>query len=62
MLRAQNGDKGYGSMSDSWFGEYVYQIVVDRRFLSAQLSDVWNDTTTAPIRLPAWDPMGALAQ
>ena len=27
-------NKGYGVMSDAWFDEFVYQIVVDRSILS----------------------------
>ncbi len=52
------GDKGSLVMSDRWFDEYVYQITVASRFLapaSAALAD------EEPVRLPPWDPIGALA-
>ena len=30
----KNGDKGYYLMSDSWFDEYNYEVVVDKKYLS----------------------------
>lgn len=38
--------------------EFVYQAVVDPKFLS---KDVRNVLNKEPIVLPLWDPMGALA-
>lgn len=38
--------------------EFVYQAVVDPKFLS---KDVRNVLDKEPIVLPLWDPMGALA-
>lgn len=38
--------------------EFVYQAVVDPKFLS---KDVRNVLQKEPIVLPLWDPMGALA-
>jgi hypothetical protein len=38
--------------------EFVYQAVVDPKFLS---KDVRNVLDKDPIVLPLWDPMGALA-
>ena len=55
----ERGDKGYMLMSDSWFDEYVYEVAVSRRFLSADLLAVLD---TEPVVLPPWDPMGALAR
>lgn len=52
------GDKGYFVMTDQWFDEFVYQVVVDPRFVSKEISDVLNQK---PLVLPLWDPMGALA-
>lgn len=53
-----NGDKGWFVMSDDWMEEFVYQAVVDPRFVSKEVRDVLNKE---PIVLPLWDPMGALA-
>lgn len=38
--------------------EFVYQAVVDPRFLSKEVKGVLGQD---PIVLPLWDPMGALA-
>ena len=53
------GDKGYMLMSDEWFDEYLYEVVVDKKYLSKALLDVLD---TEPIVLPPWDPMGSLAR
>jgi bleomycin hydrolase len=45
-------------MNDSWFGEHVFEVAVRRSALPAELQARLDD---APIVLPAWDPMGALA-
>ena len=52
------GDKGYFVMSDRWFEEYTYELAVDKKYLPKEL---WEVLETEPIRLPPWDPMGALA-
>lgn len=54
-----NGKNGFFVMSDGWFDEYMYQIVVQTAYLSAQERDAW---TKPPTHLPPWDPMGALAR
>ena len=54
-----NGDKGYHIMSDSWFDEFNYEVVVEKKYLSDSLIKLYNETE--PIRLSPWDPMGALA-
>jgi len=53
------GKGGYLQMTDSWFDEYVYQIAVDKSDLDEETLAVLEQT---PTRLPAWDPMGALAE
>ncbi|KAL0937807.1 peptidase C1-like family protein [Colletotrichum truncatum] len=52
------GDKGWFVMSDAWMDEFVYQAVVDPRFLSKEVKAVIG---TEPTVLPLWDPMGSLA-
>jgi bleomycin hydrolase len=51
-------DKGMWYMSDSWFSEYVFQIVVDVGMLEEKVRAVLDQK---PKVLPPWDPMGALA-
>jgi bleomycin hydrolase len=53
-----SGDKGWFVMSDDWMDQFVYQAVVDPRFLSKEVRDVQKKE---PVVLPLWDPMGALA-
>lgn len=51
-------DNGFWTMNDSWFAEHVFEIAVRRSALPADLQARLDDE---PIVLPAWDPMGALA-
>ncbi|NMP23333.1 C1 family peptidase [Sulfobacillus sp. DSM 109850] len=52
------GNRGFFVMSDAWFNEYMYQVVVQRKYLSqAQLQAL----ETPARHLPPWDPMGSLA-
>ncbi|MGA8116620.1 MAG: C1 family peptidase [Actinocatenispora sp.] len=53
------GQKGFFTMNDSWFDEYVFEIAVRRDLLPAELREALS---AEPIVLPAWDPMGALAR
>lgn len=52
------GDKGYLLITQEWFNEFVFEIVVDKKFVPAQVMDVFD---MKPVVLPAWDPMGNLA-
>lgn len=52
------GNEGFFVMSDNWFNEYMYQIVVNRKYLSSALAEVAKED---PIVLKPWDPMGSLA-
>ena len=55
----KGGDKGYHIMTDKWFDEYNYEIVVHKKYISQKMLDLINMET--PIQLDPWDPMGALA-
>jgi bleomycin hydrolase len=52
------GKDGYFMMTDSWFDEYVFQVVVPRQLASPSLVKVLD---MEPITLKPWDPLGALA-
>ncbi|MEV6268008.1 aminopeptidase C [Kribbella sp. NPDC004138] len=54
----EKADSGFWTMNDSWFGEHVFEVAVRRSALPAELQARLDDE---PIVLPAWDPMGALA-
>ena len=51
-------NKGYYLMSASWFDQYTYQAVVDKKYLTKEELDAYN---ASPIELKPWDPMGSLA-
>lgn len=55
----KNGHKGYFTMSDEWFDEFTYQVVIKKEYLPEELRNVYENTT--PKELAPWDPMGALA-
>ena len=54
----KSGQDGYYIMTDEWFDEYNYQIVVNRKYLSDEQKAAFEQ---APIVLKPWDPMGSLA-
>lgn len=53
------GDKGYLYMTADWFKEFVFEVVVDKKHVPASVLAVMEQT---PVVLPAWDPMGTLAE
>jgi bleomycin hydrolase len=54
----ERGEKGYFIMSDSWFDEFNYQVVINKKYLTSELL---GQLKQEPIVLPPWDPMGSLA-
>ena len=54
----KGGDKGYYLMTDEWFDEYNYEVVVDKKYISKNILKLFNQKVIA---LNPWDPMGALA-
>lgn len=56
------GDKGYMVMTDAWFDEYVYQVVIRKEFMPIELWKLYEDgINEETIKLPPYDPFGALA-
>lgn len=53
-----NGQKGYYIMSASWFDQYTYQAVINKKYLTKEELAAYEDK---PIELKPWDPMGSLA-
>ena len=49
---------GYYIMSNTWFDQFVYQAVVDKKYLNEQELKALKEK---PIVLKPWDPMGSLA-
>jgi bleomycin hydrolase len=56
---AQIGDKGYMYMMDEWFDEYLYEVIVRKKYLGPELLAALE---TKPVPLEPWDPMGSLAR
>ncbi|WP_051663178.1 aminopeptidase C [Alicyclobacillus macrosporangiidus] len=52
------GQDGYFVMSDAWFDEFLYQVVVKKKYLPEEVRAVLKEE---PVVLPPWDPMGSLA-
>jgi len=53
------GKDGYFVMSDAWFEQYVYQVVVPKALAPKDLVQVYESGNM--VVLPPWDPMGSLA-
>lgn len=56
---ADVGDKGYMTMSDEWFDEYVYQVVTSSAYVDKKVTEIWKSKDFTV--LPLWDPFGSLA-
>ena len=55
----KSGNKGYMMMTDKWFDEYTYEVVIDKKNINKKLLRYLD---SKPISLAPWDPMGALAR
>jgi bleomycin hydrolase len=51
---AKSGNKGMWSMYDDWFDNYVFSVIIHKRYLT---KDVLALLETKPTVIPAWDPM-----
>ncbi len=55
----KGSNKGFYDMSTEWFDEFVYEVVVHKKYLNEEMeATLKSDEITV---LPLWDPMGALA-
>jgi bleomycin hydrolase len=55
----KSGAKGYFLMTDKWFDEYNFEVVVDKKYLPKRILDLFK---REPVKLEPWDPMGSLAR
>ena len=55
----KGGDKGYHIMTDKWFDEYNYEVVIHKNHVPEELLNIY--LTDDAVKLDPWDPMGALA-
>ena len=53
---AASGYKGNLIMTDKWFEEYMFRVVLEKKYVPA---DVLKMLEQKPVLLPAWDPMFA---
>jgi len=51
---ASYGHNGYLTFTDQWFNEYMFRLVINKKFLDNKTLNVLNQK---PIKLPPWDPM-----
>ncbi len=49
-----SGHNGYLTMTDAWFDEYMFRLVVLKKFIDVKTLKILNQK---PILLPPWDPM-----
>lgn len=54
-----SGYKGCLIMTDEWFDEYMFRLVVEKKYVPADVLEMLNQI---PEMLPAWDPMFAPEQ
>lgn len=52
------GNEGYFLMDDEWFNQFMYQVVINKKYLPEKLLKLWEKK---PKALKPWDPMGSLA-
>lgn len=53
---AQSGYHGHLIMTGEWFDEYMFRLVVDKKYVPAATLKLFEQS---PIKLPAWDPLFA---
>jgi bleomycin hydrolase len=49
-----SGYKGCLIMTDEWFNEYMFRLVVEKKYVP---EDILKMLDQEPVQLPAWDPM-----
>lgn len=53
---AKSGYQGHLIMTDKWFDDYMFRLVLNAKYVPAKVKEVFKQKA---IRLPAWDPMFA---
>jgi bleomycin hydrolase len=48
------GNKGYWTMYDSWFNQYVFTLIIHKRYLPEKVLAILK---TKPTQLPTWEPL-----
>lgn len=50
----KSGHKGYLTFTDKWFDEYMFRVVIHKKYLPEKVLKILNTKATL---LPPWDPM-----
>lgn len=50
----ESGNNGYLTFTDDWFSEYMFRVVIHRRYLDAKAIESLKQK---PVQLPVWDYM-----
>lgn len=50
----EGANDGHLIMTDKWFDEYMFRLVVDKKYATPATLEILKQT---PVKLPAWDPM-----
>lgn len=53
---ASSGHQGYLTMTDKWFDEYMFRVVVKKEYVTPKVLKILK---MEPVVLPPWDPMFA---
>ena len=53
---AASGYQGHLIMTDEWFNEYMFRLVVETKYVPTRVQEMFKQK---PTLLPAWDPMFA---
>ncbi|SYZ72581.1 Aminopeptidase C [Candidatus Zixiibacteriota bacterium] len=51
---SDKGNSGYWTMTGNWFDNYVFNVIVKKKYLPKEILPVFDQTA---ITLPPWDPM-----
>ena len=51
---ASSGHNAYLIMTNKWFNEYMFRVVVNKKYMPKKLMKLMEQK---PTLLPAWDPM-----
>ena len=53
----EEGQKGFYIMSDKWFDEYVFKVIINKKHVSKEILEQYKKE---PIILSPWDQVGPL--
>jgi bleomycin hydrolase len=53
---ADKGHNGYLTMTDQWFDEYMFRLIINKKYISPEVLKILDQK---PTLLPPWDPMFA---